>query len=319
MIGFRNIKKHLPFRLLTIIWIITALPPARAQNGSVLASWSRNLEPDLGGYFLYYGTVSKNYIKEIDVQNTTSHQVDGLSINTAYYFALRAYDKQGNISHFSREVLFFLSDNNNEPAPKVTSVTLRDKTTLVIQFDRQLNRNAAERTDNYQISPEIKISSASYDAASKAVTLKTDAHHPGIEYVLRLGEITDTSEPPNSVDPDGKYHYELAETTVQSGNTESTLERVYNYPNPFNPTKNVTHIRYFLDEPCKVSISIYDVQEKPVKNICENDWKLSGEHTRDFWDGRNENGLLAATGIYFAKIIANGKMQVIKLAVTYSH
>ncbi len=59
---------------------------------------------DLGGYKLYYGTMSRNYSHFIDVGNSTAHQFDDLELGRTYHFAVTAYDNSGNESNYSEEI-----------------------------------------------------------------------------------------------------------------------------------------------------------------------------------------------------------------------
>ncbi len=61
---------------------------------------------DLAGYKVYYGTISPidmGTSESVDVGNTTSYTLSGLSTGT-YYFAATAYDTSGNESVISEEV-----------------------------------------------------------------------------------------------------------------------------------------------------------------------------------------------------------------------
>lgn len=70
-------------------------------------SWSANIESDLNGYRVYYGTAPGTYIQGtaqgINVGNVTSHILNGLTRGQRYYFVVTAYDTSGNESPFSRE------------------------------------------------------------------------------------------------------------------------------------------------------------------------------------------------------------------------
>jgi hypothetical protein len=59
---------------------------------------------DLAGYKVYYGTSSGNYTRAIDVGNVETYKIEGLQSGT-YYFATTAYDKSGNESDYSNEVM----------------------------------------------------------------------------------------------------------------------------------------------------------------------------------------------------------------------
>jgi parallel beta-helix repeat protein len=79
---------------------------------------------------------------------------------------------------------------------------------------------------------------------------------------------------------------------------EKVLPQVFslsqNYPNPFNP---LTKINYSLPQGTKVSIKIFDVLGKLVKELV-NEYKDAGSYTVTF-DGSN-----FASGVYFYKIEA---------------
>ena len=65
-----------------------------------------------------------------------------------------------------------------------------------------------------------------------------------------------------------------------------------NFPNPFNPT---TQITYFIPKNGNVNISIYNINGQLVKELV-NEFKTSGEYKVDF------DGSLIASGVYFYTI-----------------
>jgi len=75
---------------------------------------------------------------------------------------------------------------------------------------------------------------------------------------------------------------------------------VGNYPNPFNP---VTNISFSLKEKGVVSIDIYDIKGRLVKNLV-NDVKSAGSH-KETWTGINNAGQEVGSGIYFYKMKTN--------------
>jgi len=70
-----------------------------------------------------------------------------------------------------------------------------------------------------------------------------------------------------------------------------------NYPNPFNPT---TTIKYSLEKPGQVSISVFNIIGQKVKNLV-NEFRPAGENTAT-WDGKDNNGFEVASGVYFYRI-----------------
>ncbi|HDS16215.1 MAG TPA: VCBS repeat-containing protein [Proteobacteria bacterium] len=61
--------------------------------------------PETGGYLLYYGNASGKYLDPIDVGSNTSHTINSLSTKLNWYFAVKAYDGDGNFSDYSNEVV----------------------------------------------------------------------------------------------------------------------------------------------------------------------------------------------------------------------
>ncbi|MBU4486769.1 MAG: hypothetical protein KKD38_07550 [Candidatus Delongbacteria bacterium] len=66
-------------------------------------------------------------------------------------------------------------------------------------------------------------------------------------------------------------------TTIVSGN-------VYNWPNPVRD--NETNFRFFLNEPCKVGIDIYDINGNKVETLDQN-FTSFGEYAELVWNVRN--------------------------------
>lgn len=70
-------------------------------NGSVTLTWSYSLDDTAGGYYVYYGNKSGEYLgrqalegpSPIKAGNTTSLTLTGLKNGTIYYFAVSAYSR----------------------------------------------------------------------------------------------------------------------------------------------------------------------------------------------------------------------------------
>ena len=77
-----------------------------------------------------------------------------------------------------------------------------------------------------------------------------------------------------------------------------------NYPNPFNPE---TWIPYQLAEPGDVTLTIYDIQGRVVRDLDLGHQRAGMYHTRSraaYWDGRNAHGEPVASGVYFYTLTA---------------
>lgn len=87
---------------------------------------------------------------------------------------------------------------------------------------------------------------------------------------------------------------------VSSG-LETALQSIA--PNPFNPD---TEIQFTLREPAQVSICVYDVSGRLVTNLL-NEYLNAGPHAAT-WDGRNGQGSIAASGVYFVRLTAGAEV-----------
>ena len=105
-----------------------------------------------------------------------------------------------------------------------------------------------------------------------------------------------------------------------------TLTGVTNYPNPFNPNKEKTKLRYRLStDASEVKIRIYDITGSLVTEL---DGTTGGEGSSVWnkyndveWDGKNGRGDVVVNGIYSFEIVARlgdrsvsgrGKIAVLK-------
>lgn len=81
---------------------------------------------------------------------------------------------------------------------------------------------------------------------------------------------------------------------------EFTLSQ--NYPNPFNPS---TVIRYQLPVNSRVVLKIYNMLGEEVATLINNEILNSGRHDVS-WNGKNQNGNPAASGVYVYQLLAEG-------------
>lgn len=70
-----------------------------------------------------------------------------------------------------------------------------------------------------------------------------------------------------------------------------------NYPNPFNPT---TCIRFQIPQASRVRLDIFNIQGQHIRTLIDQHCS-SGEH-EVVWDGRNDEGIMAGSGLYFYRL-----------------
>jgi hypothetical protein len=92
--------------ILTLLILLGPTPFSVAQGWAkeITLEWDPNTEPDLGGYIVHYGTESGVYDYSLDVGNFTSAVISGLDPELEYYFAVSAYNIDGEGSGLSNEV-----------------------------------------------------------------------------------------------------------------------------------------------------------------------------------------------------------------------
>lgn len=95
------------------------------------------------------------------------------------------------------------------------------------------------------------------------------------------------------------------EADFTSKNRPATFDLAQNYPNPFNPS---TTIKFAIPQNSDIKLSIYNtrgqLQAVLIEGYCQAGWH---EAT---WDASNH-----ASGIYFARLEANGNLWQIKMSV----
>jgi predicted outer membrane repeat protein len=93
----------------------------------------------------------------------------------------------------------------------------------------------------------------------------------------------------------GAYEYfyvENIDTDIEKPDVGITC-----YPNPFNPTTNIS---YELAENCQVKLDIYNIKGQIVASLL-NEWQTAGKH-KLLWNGEDEKNRNASSGIYFCHL-----------------
>ena len=90
---------------------------------------------------------------------------------------------------------------------------------------------------------------------------------------------------------------------------------LHNYPNPFNPE---TWIPYQLAHAADVTLTIYDTQGVPVRQL-DIGYQQPGYYTNRtraaYWDGRNHLGEVVGSGVYFHHLHAGDYSAIQKMVI----
>jgi hypothetical protein len=103
--------------------LLIAAPTASAQGEtSVTLAWDPSPDSAVAGYRLYDGVASAAYTNVMDLGNATSGMVSNLVNGVTYYFAVTAYDTNGQESDFSDEISYTVPwPTNGLPTLALTS------------------------------------------------------------------------------------------------------------------------------------------------------------------------------------------------------
>ena len=80
------------------------------------------------------------------------------------------------------------------------------------------------------------------------------------------------------------------------------------HPNPFNPQ---TAVKFVNPRAGAVSLVVYDIQGHLVRTLVSESLE-AGEFSR-VWDGRADDGQRAASGVYFARMVAGDDVATTKV------
>jgi len=75
------------------------------DDDALIFYWAKGVERDLNGYRLYYSKTPGIYTHFREVGLVTQYEFHDLENNIPYYFTLRAYDKNVNLSGFSTQLI----------------------------------------------------------------------------------------------------------------------------------------------------------------------------------------------------------------------
>ncbi len=124
------------------------------------------------------------------------------------------------------------------------------------------------------------------------------------EFYFALNEpVTDVA-----VDPKGWILKEAAEmpSGVEDRSPPQFVLR-QNYPNPFN---GETLIFYELAQISRVALEIYDILGRRVRTLVNQ--VQTDRHNVAAWDGKDDNGRLAPSGVYFYRLTVDGAGQPVR-------
>ena len=122
---------------------------------------------------------------------------------------------------------------------------------------------------------------------------------PPVETALTLENVTANDDMGNPLQFAVENHIITSTDEALTEIVPSSFELCQNYPNPFNPE---TTIEFKLPQSARVNLTIYDINGRRIRNLVR-EQMAAGIHLFR-WDGRNNNGYVAASGMYFYQLEA---------------
>lgn len=104
------------------------------------------------------------------------------------------------------------------------------------------------------------------------------------------------------------YNGQSPPTSIGDISTVARLEQ--SFPNPFNPA---TTIPFSIAQSGRVTLGVYDVRGELVASLVDGH-RDAGRHVAH-WDGRTDAGVVAPTGVYFARLESNRVTETRKLVL----
>jgi hypothetical protein len=87
--------------MIGVLW----LAAVSVMAGDLKVTWQPNTEPDLAGYFVYYGKKERPQANRINVGRQTQYLIQNLPAGETYYVSVTAVDKSGNESSPSESIV----------------------------------------------------------------------------------------------------------------------------------------------------------------------------------------------------------------------
>jgi hypothetical protein len=103
--------------------------------------------------------------------------------------------------------------------------------------------------------------------------------------------------------PKSAAHEAAIEQQRKLGAAIENFSEVQAYPNPFNPT---TTIRFAVKAPAAVKLHIFNLKGELVRTLADGEFNRGLYEKR--WNGRDDTGRPAASGMYFYRLQIGGKM-----------
>jgi ligand-binding sensor domain-containing protein len=228
--------------------------------------------PDNEVWFFLNGTLYKYHNEHLD------------SVGYGSYTLSMCVDRKGNVWMVPNDAGVDMYDGSNwfhyTPEDEIVTVGASfDTTVWVGSYDGNIYHYREGQWISYRVGEDLGFPTC-YDPLILIADTRENiwiAYDPGV--LIRIKELT-TLPIKNIVE-----------------NIPSKIVLYQNYPNPFNPQ---TQIKFTLRQAGKTKLTIYNLVGQKIRTLV-NQFLPPGEHWV-IWDGNNEKGTPAASGIYIYEL-----------------
>jgi rhamnogalacturonan endolyase len=186
-----------------------------AWDDTILVQWDANVDSDLAGYVLYRGKSRDNFTDSMDVGNTTSYLDTNVVNDTTYYYAVAAYDFDGNKSGYSEIIEVTPSIRPATP----TGVSYRfDSNSIMLIWDTQDFENIST-VNIYRSETEDMVFELIATLNKSLNTYLDENLTTGKTYYYKLS-VTDTNNVESfpttveSITPGSSFTYQAEDATI---------------------------------------------------------------------------------------------------------
>ncbi|MCJ7507096.1 MAG: T9SS type A sorting domain-containing protein [candidate division Zixibacteria bacterium] len=303
--------------------LISPLKGARVHNLPLNLVWQKSFPADPDDsltYTLWYGTDSSFSVKNeksgiVDTQYVIS---DSLTEDAIYYWKVKAEDSFGLYIWSKEADWYWLVNLSNQPPKSFGLILPKDQDTLYTLLPTFVWHSSSDDdildTVKYSLyydtlsgfSTTQVISDISDTFYTLMDSLKEDrVYYWKVEAKDIAGAITLCNESSWSfTTPEGTGVRE--DEDEQMPNSPVLMQ---NYPNPFN---SETRIIYFVNREGKVTVSVYNLLGQKIKEF--NSYQSAG-WKQISWDGKDQNGQPASSGVYFYELKTNQFRSIKKMTL----
>ncbi len=165
----------------------------------------------------------------------------------------------------------------------------------------QKSKTPGSQWTSWEILPAIASTQNNYE--DLAISNASGQGPMQVRYRLRVKDYNNYSDYTNTLGMD--YGTSAEKRIIQNNNTINDYALMQSYPNPFNPSTNIS---YQLPEPGLVQLKVYNLLGKEVASLV-NEFKPEGEYSINF----NASGL--PSGVYIYSLRVNGFIQNQKMTL----